>query len=99
MPASALAAIATPIRSFNSEIAIPTIARMCVLSIARDQSAEQPEFRQVFPVDEIIEHEADEEDRNKDDRARKFRRTLAAIVRGHRAAAGEQREGQLVAAL
>src|SRR6185369_5553209 len=99
MPASALAATATPILSFNSEIAIAVVARMLLSPIACGSSAEQPELRQVFPVDEVVEDKADEEDGHENDRARQLRGLLTAIVGSDRAATGEQREGQLVTTL
>src|SRR5215831_15477967 len=86
-PASALAAIATPILSFKSEIAIPVVARMVVFPVTRDRSPEQPEFRQIFPVDEVVEREADKEDRDQNDRARQLDGAFAAVIRRHRAAA------------
>src|SRR5262245_1961113 len=42
-------------------------------------SAEQPEFRQVLPVDEVVEDEGREEDRDQHNRARQLDRCVAAI--------------------
>src|SRR5262252_667373 len=58
------------------------------------QSAEQPQFGEIFPVDEVVEHERDEEDRDQDDAPRQLYGSVAAVVRHRTAPALVQRESK-----
>src|SRR5450759_2204860 len=97
--ASALAATATPILSFRSEMVMRTAASINASpsSPLTHVSVEQPEFGQIFPVDKVVEHEGNEEDGDQYDRARQLDRTLATIMRDCCSAARVQREGEFVA--
>src|SRR5450759_1908034 len=99
IPASALAATATPILSFRSEMVMRTAASINASpsSPLTHVSVEQPEFGQIFPVDKVVEHEGNEEGGDQYDRARQLNRTLATIMRDCCSAARVQREGEFVA--
>src|SRR5690606_7974667 len=95
-PATALAAMATPILSLSRVTTMRIAASM--VRPSRPASAQQPDFRQVLPVDEVVEDEGQEEDRHQDDRPRQLDRGMAAIGGDGRRLV-VQREGQRRVAL
>src|SRR5690606_18633990 len=90
MPTSAASATNEPILNLRIEA---VIARAAPIK-ARSSSTEQPEFGQVLPVHEIVEHEGSKEDGHQDHGAWQLECAVAAILRHRFASLVVQREHQ-----